>query len=418
MAIKNYDEESFFEKLAELFSPSQEINREERLVGREKALTSIRRALFSPGRQIFIFGDRGVGKSSVAMTAAYLHNNSSTDPIRINCGKDTSFSQVFSSILTYDESAEGRIERKSNQFKLGAQAAGYGGNVEIASEKQRKSYRITTVQDAIDVLNLVDTKDGRRINVIDEFDRITDPREQNKFAEMIKSASSIDVDVRFIFCGIGQTIDDIMGAHESTGRYLEPISLERLPHNHLHDIVTNASSEFGITISDEILFRVGIISDGFPHYVHLIGQQLLSNAFDEEFLVSKIEYKHFKDALNAAIEKSEPTLKLGYQKATEKTKNKEQYEIALWSLADKSETRRQVTKIFEESTTGIVVQSDYSKDFDKKILNSRLLLLRDERHGSVVVGHGAGWFSFRENVFRGYVRMKAEAQGVRLRLQD
>lgn len=47
-------------------------------------------------------------------------------------------------------------------------------------------------------------------------------------------------------------------------------------------------------------------------------------------------------------------------------------------------------------------------------LNQRYLSLRKETHGRIVTGHGAGWFSFRENIMRGYVRLRAEAEGINL----
>ena len=46
--------------------------------------------------------------------------------------------------------------------------------------------------------------------------------------------------------------------------------------------------------------------------------------------------------------------------------------------------------------------------------NHRLLSLGKESHGRVMVGHGSGWFSFRENIMRGYVRLRAEEQHLEL----
>ncbi len=47
----------------------------------------------------------------------------------------------------------------------------------------------------------------------------------------------------------------------------------------------------------------------------------------------------------------------------------------------------------------------------KDKFNQRLLTLRTPSHGSIVIGGGSGWFAFGENVMRGYVRLKAEADG-------
>jgi GAF domain-containing protein len=55
-------------------------------------------AFSSPGRQIFIFGDRGVGKTSLALTAAYVHTGIENSPIYVMCGKTNNFAQTIQAI--------------------------------------------------------------------------------------------------------------------------------------------------------------------------------------------------------------------------------------------------------------------------------------------------------------------------------
>lgn len=70
MSIHGITDEDLKTVLSENLTPSDSIKTPERLFGREKTLQTIDRAFASPGRQIFIFGDRGVGKTSLALTAA------------------------------------------------------------------------------------------------------------------------------------------------------------------------------------------------------------------------------------------------------------------------------------------------------------------------------------------------------------
>jgi len=65
--------------------------------GREKTLT-IDRAFSSPGRQVFIYGDRGVGKTSLAQTAANLHTGVENLPIYVMCGRTNNFGQMIQAI--------------------------------------------------------------------------------------------------------------------------------------------------------------------------------------------------------------------------------------------------------------------------------------------------------------------------------
>ena len=62
MSIPGVTDELLKEVLSENLTPSDSIKTPDRLFGRGKVLRIIDRAFSSPGRQIFIFGDRGVGR--------------------------------------------------------------------------------------------------------------------------------------------------------------------------------------------------------------------------------------------------------------------------------------------------------------------------------------------------------------------
>ena len=74
MPIRNVNEVMLSEVIAAHLFPSKEIDSPDHLLGREPNLKLIARAFNSHGRNIFIFGDRGIGKTSVARTAATLNN--------------------------------------------------------------------------------------------------------------------------------------------------------------------------------------------------------------------------------------------------------------------------------------------------------------------------------------------------------
>lgn len=79
MAIEGFDKHQFGKRLNEVLFASQPIQSIEHLFGREHELDRIEKALFAQGRHIFIYGDRGVGKSSLAATAANQYQHSSAN---------------------------------------------------------------------------------------------------------------------------------------------------------------------------------------------------------------------------------------------------------------------------------------------------------------------------------------------------
>ena len=103
-----------------------------------------------------------------------------------------------------------------------------------------------------------------------------------------------------------------------------------------------------------------------------------------------------------------------YDKATKKTKNTEDYEEVLWALAETTSDRRQLQELYESSYTRIMLKRVGRDALPKEVFNQRLLALRKDSHGRIIVGHGSGWFSFRENIMRGYVRLSAEVKRILL----
>src|SRR5258706_15076669 len=98
MAINNLDQESFKAILKANLTPAKSIKDPEHLRGRESKLRAIDRALNSPGRHVFIFGDRGVGKTSLAQSAAVLHQSADNEPIVIACESGADFFKLVQDI--------------------------------------------------------------------------------------------------------------------------------------------------------------------------------------------------------------------------------------------------------------------------------------------------------------------------------
>lgn len=348
MALNSLSEDDFKKILSENFTPSATIKTPERLLGRDRALRTIDRAFASEGRQVFIYGDRGVGKTSLAQTAANLHHSAGSEPIYVVCSEGSQFGEIISAVGNSIVSVSKRIEQGGEQGSYGGSLFGNGLSFKKGKDGVPDFSNANTLNGALDVIRyILDKRDGQQIIIIDEMERITSSKEKEKFAEFIKNIPELDSRIKFIFCGIGTTIDSLIGAHPSAGRILEPINLEKLHHNYLWDIVRNVADKADIAIGEEMLVRIGQISDGFPHYVHLIGKSMFWSAFDDVEVVNRFSAQHFKQGIEGALNRAEAMLRQQYQRATMKTKNTADYEEALWSLADTTSDQRQLSEIYE-----------------------------------------------------------------------
>ncbi|NPD69657.1 ATP-binding protein (plasmid) [Lichenicola cladoniae] len=413
MTIKGLEEEKFRQILAAHLTPSQPISSPEHLKGREHMLTQISRSFNSPGKHIFIHGDRGVGKTSLAQTAATLRQSSDAEPILVGCSNPSFLAIVRDAVKRCLPVGDGVLQRK-RETKLKAGIAGFG--VELTRSIAAGNVPdVESVNDAVQLLKFVaEYHSTQPVIILDEFDQLTDDGERKLCAQMIKEVSDQRVNVKFIICGIGSSLVDLIGSHLSTGRYLAPYSLDRLTHDARWDILTSAATAMGVEIGHSFRVRIGQISDGFPSYIHLIGEQILWNMFDDETETSACAQTHFNEGVRQAVSEAQPTLKAIYEKATQKYSN--DYEEILWALADQHLMRRQTTDIYDKSYLRIMGERSSSDHpiLSKPIFSQRLNSLKSARHGEIIVGTGAGWYEFRENIVRGFVRLKAESMGIEI----
>lgn len=126
LAIPGQNETAVSEIISQHLSPSAEIRDPDRLIGREAYLTQIRRALRSPNRHVFIHGERGVGKTSLAMTAGKLNVPDSNNFIYIDCGENTTYGEVIQRIGNNVTDVSKRLASGGATYGAGIGVAGLG----------------------------------------------------------------------------------------------------------------------------------------------------------------------------------------------------------------------------------------------------------------------------------------------------
>lgn len=410
MAIESITRTQFEGSLQRTLSPTTPIRSVEFLRGRDQLLEDIRRALIQPGRHVFIHGDRGVGKTSLAQTAALEHQSADASPIFLGCDNASTFNIVARNIaqkLTLSDPT-------SNVTRSSRLAVGWQGI--LSAEAQETVQRgiipdFKSVDDAISIIGFLASRHSDRpVIVIDEFERVKDETQRMLFADFIKQVGDQSVPIKLIFCGIGQALSDLLDSHHSCYRYLAAVPLERLTFQPRLEIITSAAFALGIRIETTSLFRIATISDGFPHYVHLLTEKLLWQVFEDTAEVKITEPRHYTAALTAAVIDIEPHLKAMYEKAS--LKYKSDYETILWAVADHHELKRRSTDIFKSYAR--IMNSMREDPLPRETFNQRMNALKRPAHASILMANRQGWYEFTEAVVRGYVRLRAEHRGVQL----
>jgi len=401
-------EGAFSATLNAYLHPSAPVQSEEFLRGRKEQLVSIKKALVSSGRNVFIYGERGVGKTSVAQTAACLHQSSNADPIFIACDKDSTCFRICQTIARKLISQNPLQQKGSKSSKLSTKIGPFSAETQRAAEEGQIPLP-SSIDEAIELMAFSAKRHSYSpVVVVDEFDRLSHERERGFFGDLIKQVGDQSIGLKFIFCGVGSSLSDLLAGHESCFRYLSSVKLDRLGFDPRMEIIEAAAKALQIAVSRDYVIRIARISDGFPHYVHLIGNKMFWAAFEDESI--EVRSNHYTRGITEAINDVEPHLKEAYDKATKKYGN--EYQYILWALADHPDFERRSTDIFE-SCTRIMNQLGLVP-LGRTLFNGRMRYLKRETHGNILRATRQGWYEFREPVLRGYCRLRAEDRGVQL----
>ena len=413
MTIAGYDKQGVRDGLAVALSPAQPVRTSEKLKGRESELEDIDRALSAPGRNIFIYGDRGVGKSSLGATAAYEYQSADNKPIIVGGSPNETFDSIIANIANQAMSYS-RTTSVKEQSSLSLEWRGlkWQQGREVSAKDVKEQLR--TIGDAVELLGEVASVHSTRpIVLIDEFDTIPEAEDRNRFAALLKALGDREVDLKFIFTGVGRSLEGLLGAHQSAYRQLATFEVHRLGWDARREIVTQATQEFGLDVDKDVNWRIAIVSDGFPHYVHLITEHMIWQAFDDDADCEVLGAQHYQLGLRKAIQQINVELKRPYEKAV--LHRNAEWEDLVWATADGEDLIRQ-SKDIQQSYQSIIERRESPVVFENGKFAEALRKLKGDGYGAVLeaVPQRQGWYTYREKMLRGFVRMQAEASGIEL----
>jgi energy-coupling factor transporter ATP-binding protein EcfA2 len=231
-----------FAALTQVFTPGTPVLRRDRFHGRVEQILDIINSIAQPGTHVVLYGERGVGKTSLAnVLSDFLVPiwGDRRPTVRINCTTDDNYKTVWTRIL--DEM-----------------------NLEIPEEWSLGRANPDTVR------RMLQNARPPRLLIVDEFDRFEDDDSLSLMADTIKALSDHAVDTRVIIVGVADSIDALIGEHESVQRAVAEVQLGRMQPNELTEIIDTGLAQVGMAITAEARQRVGRLSEGLPQYVHML----------------------------------------------------------------------------------------------------------------------------------------------------
>lgn len=292
------------------FQPAHEAVDPKRFAGRRAEVLALADALQTNGSVPIIFGDRGLGKSSLAVQGQLIAMGSSELLHQLGAESyaipsDHAFITMFFScsdgVRDTDELLQRLLLRvreltlegnPTDGFQLVDTSRKTSVSLKVFSHEVTRNYtRAPGVGDGDPVSTedallraceaLTNTFGGPFLIIIDELDRVADKR---GLASIIKRLSTANM--KFVLVGISQDWAELMLDHASLERQAVPIRVARMSPPELAEIVDLGEAHLQ-TAGVELRFHRAVrkrlvdISGGFPWFVHVVGQASVMLAFDE-----------------------------------------------------------------------------------------------------------------------------------------
>lgn len=242
-------------KINRAFTPNTPIDSRSLFAGRKKQVESLISAIFQRGSHAVLFGERGVGKSSLARTifdflVLAFDDASGYHHALLNSAEAMSFEDIWRAIfrqLTFE------------------QADGATTTLDEALPEDPNSESIREAFQLVDYPTII---------TIDEFDRIEDHDVRIKMADTIKTLSDNAIRTTLILVGVADSVDGLIGEHQSIERAIKQVPVPRMSKAELLEIVDNGMANCsGLSIDPEARERMADLAQGLPSYTHLLARE-------------------------------------------------------------------------------------------------------------------------------------------------
>lgn len=314
--------------LMNAFNPDTELDDPDRFAGRSQQVRELVDSLHSNGSTPLIYGDRGLGKSSLALQLRLIAmgNVELLHQIRaerlalqddrhfltfyVTCTDLTqNFADLLQALVNSAESVElvqtsvgaNHLVDRTTKKKLSLKFVELESSNKYAVESQRLTYQELNLEEKlIELCELLTTAYGQPVLfIIDELDRM---KNTNGLASFLKAASSPDL--KFMLVGIASNVSALLSDHQSLERRLVPVRVPLMESKELEQIVYKAETHLkaagiGISFSPRAASRLAKVASGFPWFVHALGQRCLIEADDAPRSI--VHYQHVQIAISGVV---------------------------------------------------------------------------------------------------------------------
>jgi hypothetical protein len=241
--------------------------------------------------------------------------------------------------------------------------------------------------------------------IFDEFDIVGDAVASESFANTMKATSDLGINAHVVVVGVAEDIDALLDGHASVARGLHQIKIPRLSDGELRKIIAVGTKRLRLSFDDEVIDLIVNLSQGLPHYTHLLANQTSRRAILNDRTSAGRE--EFFKGVSAALRQVQQQILDVYHKATTSAKQTIFADLILaCALASKD-----MQGFFRPTDVVEPLSRVTGKNYQIPSFVKNLALLTDEQRGPVletrVFADKRARYRFANPLMQPYVLIKA-----------
>jgi hypothetical protein len=380
------DWDALYFEASQLFSPSKPINENDLFVGRTAQIRKMFEAVLEGGKHIILFGEAGVGKTSLAKIISGLFPKTARHILQYREQADPpdDFSALWRKVFK-----DIHVTSARNRDEPQPLASFYDG--EIRPDDVRRELQGIFGPSDIPII------------IIDEYNKIADVDCHSLMANTIKMLSDYAVNVTVILVGVADNVNELLGEHPSIQRCIEQVPMPRMSPDERKAILDKIVPRLGMKLDGDALWKIVNLSRGLPSYVHALGLFAIQAAIERKTLLT-VE-NDVDAAIKRVLEKSEESIQEDYAKATHSNRSDNLYRQVLLAcaLAD-TDDRGSFTPLAVCKPLAGILRRD--KEVEIAAFQQHLKNFITGERGNILVRKGrerAYRFRFRDPLMQPYV---------------
>ncbi|MFZ2752654.1 MAG: AAA family ATPase [Lysobacteraceae bacterium] len=297
------------------FSPGAPVQEMELFAGRIDQLRSLVDVVQQRGRHGIVFGERGVGKTSLANILSLVVSapHRKVISVKVNADPNDTFTSLWKKVF---KRLNFEVKREDGTISTRKIADDFPGDISPDDVNLVLSnFDATTVP----------------VIIIDEFDRISDSATTVLMADTIKGLSDYSTNATLVIVGVAEDVGGLIEGHQSISRALLQVKMPRMTSDELSQIISSRYKKCGISCDEEALWKMTFLSRGLPYYAQMLGMHSARRAIRNR--LRKVRPEDVETALSDAIGELDQTIKETYLAATRSQRGDTLYAPVLLACA-------------------------------------------------------------------------------------